>query len=101
MTGTDAMRRRDNAIQAQQLRKTYPGAVRALDGLSFEVEGGHDLRPARPERGGQVDDREDPDHALARRQRRGTGGRPRRRSRRPAGAPPYRRSKSHGSSSTA
>ena len=28
------------AIEASGLVKTYPGGVRALDGLSFEVEGG-------------------------------------------------------------
>src|SRR5881409_3948290 len=29
-----------NAIEASNLRKTYPGGVRALDGLGFAVEAG-------------------------------------------------------------
>ena len=74
-------------IEASNLRKTYRGGVPALDGLSFDVEAGTIFGTARPERGGEVDDREDPDHALARGQRRGARGRPRRRPRRRPGAP--------------
>ena len=55
----------DHAIEAADLVKTYPGDVRALDGLSFEVETGHRLRDARSERRGQVHHREDPDHPVA------------------------------------
>jgi ABC-2 type transport system ATP-binding protein len=40
MTGHDALREHGYAIEAHALRKTYPGGVRALDGVSFEVEAG-------------------------------------------------------------
>ena len=52
-------------IVARDLVKTYPGDVRALDGLSLTVEPGRGLRPPRPERRRQVDHREDPHHPLA------------------------------------
>jgi ABC-2 type transport system ATP-binding protein len=37
---TDAGRGRENAIEAYGLRKTYPGDVRALDGVDFTVDAG-------------------------------------------------------------
>jgi ABC-2 type transport system ATP-binding protein len=40
MASTDPARERGNAIEAFGLRKTYPGEVRALDGLGFTVEAG-------------------------------------------------------------
>jgi ABC-2 type transport system ATP-binding protein len=40
MASTDAVRERENAIEARGLRKTYPGDVRALDGLGFTVGAG-------------------------------------------------------------
>jgi ABC-2 type transport system ATP-binding protein len=40
MNSTDTVRGRESAIEARELHKTYPGDVRALDGLSFEVEAG-------------------------------------------------------------
>jgi ABC-2 type transport system ATP-binding protein len=39
MNGSDPVRKRENAIEARGLRKTY-GEVRALDGLDFTVEAG-------------------------------------------------------------
>jgi ABC-2 type transport system ATP-binding protein len=40
MTDPGSPPKRGNAIEALGLRKTYPGGVRALDSLSFEVEAG-------------------------------------------------------------
>jgi ABC-2 type transport system ATP-binding protein len=40
MSDSGSPPRRGNAIEAHGLRKTYPGEVRALANLSFEVEGG-------------------------------------------------------------
>jgi ABC-2 type transport system ATP-binding protein len=40
MASTDPPRDRGTAIEAYGLRKTYPGEVRALDGLGFTVEAG-------------------------------------------------------------
>ena len=51
------------AIEARDLVKTYPKGVRALDGLSFSVAAGIDVRAARAERRGQVHHCEDPYHA--------------------------------------
>ena len=45
------------------LVKTYPKGVKALDGLSLRRPAGHDLRPARAQRRGQVDRRQDPHDA--------------------------------------
>ena len=80
-----------NAIEAHGLVKTYPGDVRALDGLDLAVEAGHGLRPARPQRRRQVHDRPDPHHALAPRRRQRPRRRPRRARRAGARAPRDRR----------
>ena len=53
------------AIDARDLVKTYPGGVRALDGLSHHRGAGDRLRPARAERRGEVHDRQDPHHPVA------------------------------------
>ena len=57
------------ALAADDLVKTYPRRpqappIRALDGLSLEVDRRHRLRAARPERRRQVDHRQDPHHAV-------------------------------------
>ncbi len=57
------------AIEAHDLVKKYPPDVTALDGHEPQRRGGHDLRPARAQRCGQVDDRQDPHDAFAGRQR--------------------------------
>ncbi len=46
-------------VVVSELRKRYNGTL-AVDGVSFEVEAGADLRPARPERRRQDDDRRMP-----------------------------------------
>ena len=51
-------------IRTGELTKVYPGTdFAAVDGLDLDVRAGRDLRPARPERRGQDDDRRDADHA--------------------------------------
>ena len=59
----------DRAIEAIDLKKPYPPAVTALDGVSLAVPAGHDLRAARPQRRRQIDDRAGPVHAHAPRSR--------------------------------
>ena len=66
------------AIAAEALVKRYPGDVVALDGVSFSVEPGNRLRPARAERRRQVDDGADPDDARPTRRRAGDRRRDRR-----------------------
>ena len=51
------------AIEADDLVKSYPKGVTALDGLSFAVPAGTRVRAARAERRRQVDRGQDPDHA--------------------------------------
>ena len=47
------------AIEVTDLRKSY-GSVEAVRGVSFAVQRGRGIRPARPQRGGQDHDRRDP-----------------------------------------
>src|SRR3954468_9320136 len=77
----------DLAIRVRGLRKSYDGAVQALDGANPAVRRGARRHPrgpprraprrARPQRGGQDDARRDPRGPPQRRQRRGGGARPR------------------------
>ena len=57
------------AVEATDLRKTYPPDVTALDGVSLAVRGRHDLRAARAQRRRQVDHGQGPVHAHDARQR--------------------------------
>ena len=82
------------AVEAQGLVKHYPskgGAVEAVRGVDLRVERRRGVRLPRPERGGEVDHREDAHHAALDHR----GQRPRRRCRRRRrprrGAPPDRR----------
>ena len=49
------------AVEVRGLSKTYPGGVEAVKGIDFEVAAGRGVRPARPERGRQVDHDRDAD----------------------------------------
>ena len=69
----------DTSIEATGLVKTYRGGVRALDGVSLVAETGTVFGLLGPNGAGKSTDRQDPDHALASRLRRGAGGRLRRR----------------------
>ena len=60
-----------NAIEASDSQEALPAGRPGARRARLSGRGGDDLRPARPERRRQVDDRQDPDHADAARLRAG------------------------------